>query len=147
MSDDWERTIEGERVIHKKKERPAAQGAPQSRNAYRRPRFRAERLADFFALRAGRRAAFLAAFLAPFLAAFLADFLAAFLAAFLGAFLAFFAAGRAAFFAGLRGRSGFGAVWLDWGAAAGVAGEAGEAGVGSTGSGSIHPEPDQPISM
>jgi hypothetical protein len=73
--------------------------------------------------------------------------LAAFLAAFLGAFLAFFAARRTTFFAGLRGRAGVGAVWLDSGAAAGVAGDGGGAGVGSRGSGSIHPEPDQPISI
>jgi hypothetical protein len=81
------------------------------------------------------------------LAAFLPDFFALRLAAFLEDFLAFFAAGRAAFFADLRGRDGVGAVGLDWGAEAGAEGEGEGAGAGSTGKGSIHPEPDQPISI
>jgi hypothetical protein len=133
--------------------------------------FRAERLGAFFAdlraaFRAGRLAAFLVDFLAVFLVVFLADILAVFFAAFLAALRAgeFFAAFRAAgflagafFFLGAErpaGRAVLSPVLVDaagWaGAATGMgAGAGGTGGNGSldVGSGSIHPEPDHPISM
>ena len=124
----------------------------------------ADRLAAFLA---GRRAAFLelflAAFRAPFRAPFFAVFLALFflalfftdrLAAFLAERLAAFLAGRlVVFWADVRaGRAAEGRL-----TEAGLAGSGDElaaddgvvagAGGGSLGRGSIHPEPDQPISI
>jgi hypothetical protein len=91
-------------------------------------------------LRAVFRPDRLAAFLAPFLADFFADLPRARLAAFLGlAFLALFFRGRAG-----RVRATAGSLkssnedGLEVGAGAGVF---------SIGSGSIQPEPDQPISI
>jgi hypothetical protein len=122
--------------------------------------FLAPRLAVFFALLlAGRRAAFLAAFraaflagLALFLAAFLAPRLAAFLAAFLDDFLAVALVALLAL-AGWRAAR-FGPVdagWLaapgDGAAGVGVTAGAGAGAGSSVGRGSIHPEPDQPISI
>jgi hypothetical protein len=89
----------------------------------------------------------------PFLADFLADFLVPFFAVFLAAFLArfreedFLAELRLAFLAGLRlGWAGRRAVDESSKSYEGVEAGVG-AGVFSIGSGSIQPEPDQPISM
>lgn len=110
----------------------------------RRPRFfpdlLLERRAAFraaFFLAGFRRAAFLLA--GFFRAAFLADF---FRAAFLAAFF-FFATFLAAFRAGLLA----GADALGWSAAGLGAGAGVGSGGRSIGRGSIHPEPDQPISI
>ena len=89
----------------------------------------------------------------PFLADFLADFLVLFLAAFLADFFApfraedFLAEPRLDFLAGLRlGWAGRRAVDESSKSYEGVEAGVG-AGVFSIGSGSIQPEPDQPISM
>lgn len=126
------------------------------------PAFLADLPADFLA---GRLADRLAAFLPDFLAAFFAaGRLAAFLAGFRGVFfpdflaLAFFAPDFFApdFFADLpraRDRAGLTESGSSSRALAGVstAAEEGEGATGaggcSDGSGSIHPEPDQPISI
>ena len=109
--------------------------------------FLAERLADFFT-------DFLADFFADFLADFFVDFRALFLAAFRAVFLVLFLAGRLLdFLAVLRrappvdramGRAGA-APSSEVEAAGVVAGDG--AGADSEGRGSIHPEPDQPISI
>lgn len=143
---------------------------PASRSRANRAGYRLRPPRPFFALfrEADRRALFLpeallrVAFLAPlraeprrpFLADFLADFLALFLAAFLADFFApfreedFLAEPRLDFLAGLR------LGWADRPRAlveSSKSYEGVEAGVGagvfSIGSGSIQPEPDQPISM
>jgi hypothetical protein len=96
-------------------------------------------------LAAFRRAGFFAArFLARFFAAFFRAGLAArFLAAFFAGRAFFFAAGRAAGFAEALSPRGAADAGAGVGAAAGAGG-----GVGSLcgGSGSIQPDPDQPIS-
>jgi len=140
---------------------------PASRSRANRARYRLRPPRPFFALlrEADRRALFLPedllreAFLRaelrpPFLADFLADFLVLFFAAFLADFLArfreedFLAELRLDFLAGLR------LGWADRPRAlveSSKSYEGVEAGVGagvfSIGSGSIQPEPDQPISM
>jgi hypothetical protein len=79
------------------------------------------------------------------LAAFLVVFLAAFFVAF---FVAFFAGRREDFFAaGRRSSSDEEAEALEAGLAGVAAGVDPGEGVGSEGSGSIQPEPDQPISI
>jgi hypothetical protein len=113
--------------------------------------FLAERLADFFA---DFLADFFADFLADLLADFFVDFRALFLAAFRAVFLVLFLAGRLLdFLAVLRrappvdramGRAGA-APSSEVEAAGVVAGDG--AGADSEGRGSIHPEPDQPISI
>lgn len=85
----------------------------------------------------------------PFLADFLADFLVLFFAAFLARFreVDFLAELRLAFLAGLRlGWAGRRAVDESSKSYEGVEAGVG-AGVFSIGSGSIQPEPDQPISI
>jgi hypothetical protein len=85
----------------------------------------------------------------PFLADFLADFLVLFFAAFLARFREedFLADPRLAFLAGLRlGWAGRRALDESSKSYEGVEAGVG-AGVFSIGSGSIQPEPDQPISM
>jgi hypothetical protein len=140
---------------------------PASRSRANRARYRLRPPRPFFALLrdADRRALFLPedllreAFLRaelrrPFLADFLADFLVLFFAAFLADFFArfreedFLAEPRLDFRAGLR------LGWADRPRALDESSksyEGVEAGVGagvfSIGSGSIQPEPDQPISM
>jgi hypothetical protein len=131
--------------------------AKRTRQRLRPPFFALFREADRRALflpEALLREAFLRAELRPpFLADFLADFLVLFLAAFLADFLArfraedFLAELRLAFLAGLRlgwagRRAGDESSKSYEGVEAGVG-----AGVFSIGSGSIQPEPDQPISM
>jgi len=127
--------------------------------AGRRAAFFADFFPDFFAdlrtvFREPVRAAFFAGLLAVFLAAFLAVFLAAFVAVFFALFLAVF---LALFLGALRvgvvedraGRAAAGAPSRVAGVAAGSVGWVGAAVGGgySIGSGSIQPDPDQPISI
>ena len=138
---------------------------PASRSRANRARYRLRPPRPFFALfrEADRRALFLPedllreAFLRaelrpPFLADFLADFLVLFFAAFLADFARFreedfLAEPRLAFLAGLRlGWAGRRALDESSKSYEGVEAGVG-AGVFSIGSGSIQPEPDQPISM
>jgi hypothetical protein len=91
-------------------------------------------------LRADFRAAFLAPFFAPRLAVFLAARFALFLAA-------FFAGRREDFLGAGRRSSSTDDVRVEEGVAGVAAGVGAGAGGGSEGSGSIQPEPDQPISI
>jgi hypothetical protein len=119
------------------------------READRRALFLPEDLRELFRalLRAEPRPPFLADFRADFLVLFLADFLADFLAPFREE--DFFAGPRLDFLADLRlGWAGRVRALGDSSNSYGAGVEAGVgAGVFSIGSGSIQPEPDQPISI